>query len=418
MAPRGYSSASMHVVSLGEEFAEVRAATVALAQPLSAEDQMLQSMPDASPTKWHLAHTTWFFETFILVPAGLPPVDGSFAHLFNSYYESVGPRVARPSRGLLSRPSLVQVHDYRRRVDDAVLSLLQHPVSPQVEELLTLGLHHEQQHQELILTDIKHALAQNPTHPAYRPGPPPAPAEATPLTFTTHAEGLTAIGHQGGGFAFDNEGPRHRQYLRAFALADRLVTAGEYLQFMEDGGYRQPAHWLSDGWEAVRTQGWSAPAYWERTNGGWIQHTLTGTRPVHPAEPVCHLSQYEADAYARWAGARLPTEAEWEHAAAARPVDGNFVESGRLHPAPGRGQLFGDVWEWTSSAYAPYPGYRPPPGALGEYNGKFMSSQVVLRGGSCLSPRSHLRPTYRNFFPPGARWQMSGVRLAHDVEGA
>jgi ergothioneine biosynthesis protein EgtB len=404
---------------LRDEYVSVRGATAALAAPLTPEDHMVQSMPDASPAKWHLAHTTWFFETFVLAAyrPGYQPGNPAFAHLFNSYYEAVGPRVARAERGLVSRPALSEVHAYRHQIDEAVLSLLD-ALPPEGEALVTLGLNHEQQHQELLLTDIKHAFSRNVLRPAYRPAPAPAPGPPPPpLQFVPHAEGLAEIGHQGAAFAFDNEGPRHRVFLRGFALASRLVTCGEYLAFMEDGGYRQPALWLSEGWDLVRTQGWTAPLYWEQTDG-WMQHTLTGTRPIDPAEPVCHVSHYEADAFARWAGARLPTEGEWERAAAPRPVAGNFVESGRLHPVAAGSddlQLFGDVWEWTGSPYTPYPGYRAAAGALGEYNGKFMSNQMVLRGGSCLSPHSHLRASYRNFFSPTARWQMSGLRLAKDV---
>jgi ergothioneine biosynthesis protein EgtB len=404
--------------SLRDEFVTVRGTTTALAEPLTPEDQMVQSMPEASPTKWHLAHTTWFFETFVLAPfrPGYQPFDPAFAELFNSYYEAVGPRVARTERGMLSRPSLAEVHAYRRQVDEALLAALDAEQLPDPAlALVTLGLAHEQQHQELLLTDIKHALSRSPLRPAYRAAAElPASPPPRPLTFLPFADGLVSIGHEGPAFSFDNEGPRHPFYLQSFALASRLVTCGEYMAFMDDGGYRRPELWLSDGWDTARTQWWNAPLYWERRQGSWVFHTLTGTRLVDPAEPVCHVSHYEADAYARWASARLPTEAEWERAAAPRPVDGNFLETGRLHPTSGGG-LFGDVWQWTGSPYVPYPGYRPPAGALGEYNGKFMSNQMVLRGGSCLSPRSHLRATYRNFFPPAARWQMSGIRLARDA---
>jgi ergothioneine biosynthesis protein EgtB len=407
--------------SLRDDFLAVRGTTIALAEPLTPEDQMVQSMADASPTKWHLAHTTWFFETFVLGPfrPGYQPFHPAFAELYNSYYEAVGPRVARAERGLLSRPSLAEVHAYRRQVDEVVVgALAAEQLPPPALALVTLGLHHEQQHQELVLTDIKHALSRNPMRPTYRQGHRP-PAATPPLTFIPFAEGLVSIGQGGDGsaFAFDNEGPRHRVYLRPFALASRLVTCGEYLAFIDDGGYRRPELWLSDGWDTARSHSWKAPLYWAERQGdeiGWIHHTLGGTRPVDPAEPVCHVSHYEADAYARWADARLPTEAEWERAAAPRPVQGNFLESARLHPCGGD-DLYGDLWQWTGTPYAPYPGYRPPPGALGEYNGKFMSNQMVLRGGSCFSPRSHLRATYRNFFPPAARWQMTGIRLAQDA---
>jgi ergothioneine biosynthesis protein EgtB len=414
-----YNVSSMPRGGLREAFGSVRGTTTSLAEPLTPEDQTVQSMPDASPAKWHLAHTSWFFETFVLGPfrPGYRPFHPGYAVLFNSYYEAVGPRVARPERGVLSRPTVGDVQAYRRHVDAAVLDALDR-LPDEALELVTLGLHHEQQHQELLLTDIKHAFSRNPLRPAYATAPAPATARPVPpLTFTSFAEGLVAIGHQGPGFAFDNEGPRHKVYLGPFALADRLVTSGEFAAFIEDGGYRRPELWLSDGWDAVRVQSWTAPLYWERSDSGFVHHTLGGTRPVDPAEPVCHVSHYEADAYARWAGARLPTEPEWERAAAGQPVSGQFLDSGRLHPAPCGDQPspFGDVWQWTGSAYAPYPGYRPPPGALGEYNGKFMSNQMVLRGGSCLTPRSHVRDTYRNFFAPATRWQMSGIRLARDA---
>jgi ergothioneine biosynthesis protein EgtB len=413
---------------LGEALAEVRRATLRLAAPLSAEDQMVQSMPDASPTKWHLAHTTWFFETFVLAPRarGYRVFHDQFAYLFNSYYESVGPRHSRPARGLLSRPPLAEVQRYREHVDEALARFLgagAGDVDAATLDALELGLHHEQQHQELILTDVKHALAQNPLLPVYQADVErPAPRDAPALTYRSFEGGLVEVGDDGRRFAFDNERPRHRAYLEPFALASRLVTCGEYLDFMADGGYGRPALWLSAGVEAVTRGGWTAPLYWEERDGGWWQFTLGGPRLVERAAPVCHVSYYEADAFARWAGARLPTEAEWERGAADAPVDGSFVESGRLHPAPATAssagtlaQLYGDAWQWTSSAYAPYPGFATAPGALGEYNGKFMVGQMVLRGGSCASPRSHLRATYRNFFPPDARWQFSGVRLARDA---
>jgi ergothioneine biosynthesis protein EgtB len=393
-------------------------------------------MPDTSPTKWHLAHTAWFFETLVLGPAGEAPFDPDFGYLFNSYYEAIGPRHARPRRGMLSRPSLTQVLAYRADVDRRLLALLERlDAMPgdrraEVAALIDLGIHHEQQHQELILTDIKHALGESPLHPAYRAAPGGAaptgsgPRDAEPLGWVSHGDGVFSIGHGGEGFAFDNEAPRHKVYLRAFALADRPATAGEVMEFIADRGYARPQLWLSDGWAAAREGGWEAPLHWVRRDGAFFVFTLDGLRPVDPREPACHLSYYEADAFARWAGARLPTEAEWEVvASAAAPLPsprGNFVESGRLHPAPapaGQGprQLLGDVWEWTGSAYLPYPGFHPWEGAVGEYNGKFMSGQMVLRGGSCATPESHIRATYRNFFPPGARWQFSGVRLARDA---
>ena len=413
---------------LSTRYQEVRRQTEALAAPLSAEDMMVQSMPEASPTKWHLAHTTWFFETFLLsrFAESYQPVDPSFSFLFNSYYNAVGERLARPSRGIVSRPSLDEVRRYRRAIDERVLDALASMTSEVLaaaEPILTLGLHHEQQHQELILTDIKHAFGASPLRPSYAAGRGLRDdAEVRPLEWVDYPAGLHDIGHAGDGFAFDNEGPRHPQYVGAFRLADRLVTNAEYLRFMAEGGYDRPELWLSDGWDARRQHDWSAPLYWERVGKDWRSLTLCGLAPIDPAEPVGHVSYYEADAYARWAGARLPTEAEWEIAAQGVPLEGNFVESAHFHPRPAsRGgprpaQLFGDLWEWTQSAYLPYPGYRPAPGALGEYNGKFMCNQFVLRGGSCATPRSHIRPTYRNFFPPGARWQFTGIRLAADGE--
>jgi ergothioneine biosynthesis protein EgtB len=417
---------------LADALAEVRRVTQSLAAPLSAEDQMVQSMPDASPTKWHLAHTTWFFETFVLAPRapGYRVFDPHFNYLFNSYYESVGPRHLRPARGLLSRPSLAEVKRYREHVDEALQRFLREGgavADAATLEVIELGLHHEQQHQELILTDVKHALAQNPMAPAYRDDAAPAARGAAlddppPLAYRPCEGGLVEVGHAGPGFAFDNEGPRHRVYLRPFTLGTRLVTCGEVLDFMADGGYRRPTLWLAAGFEAVTRGAWTAPLYWEERDGAWWQFTLGGSRPVERAAPACHLSYYEADAVARWMGARLPTEFEWERAAAGAPVGGSFVESGRLHPASptpaangALGHLYGEVWQWTASAYAPYPGFVTAGGALGEYNGKFMVGQMVLRGGSCASPRSHLRATYRNFFPPDARWQFSGIRLARDA---
>jgi ergothioneine biosynthesis protein EgtB len=409
-------------MTLLERYRAVRAQTLALAAPLAPEDQMLQSMPDASPTKWHLGHTTWFFETFVLAPHAprYRIFADAYAFLFNSYYEGVGQRLDRAQRGQLSRPALAEVHGYRRHVDQAVERLLEDGAAPAIAEILDLGLHHEQQHQELLLTDIKHAFGLHPLSPAYAPAGAGEIATAdatTPARFRTFAEGLTSVGHAGGGFAFDNEGPRHRVWLRAFALAERPVTCGEYLAFMRDGGYARPELWLSEGWWEARAQGWCAPLYWQEREGRWTIYTLAGPREVDPAEIACHVSHFEADAFARWAGARLPTEEEWEHAAGDAPTVGHFADEGRFHPerAAGREGMFGDVWQWTASAYGAYPGYERPKGAIGEYNGKFMSGQMVLRGGSCLSPAGHLRATYRNFFPPAARWQMSGIRLARDA---
>jgi ergothioneine biosynthesis protein EgtB len=413
---------------LAERFDAVRRTTAWLCEGLSAEDCQLQSMDDASPVKWHLAHTTWFFETFVLEP-GLPgwqPLDPAYRVLFNSYYVGVGERHPRPQRGLLSRPTLAEVWAYRAAVEQAMRGWLATATDPALLALVELGLHHEQQHQELILTDLKHHFGCNPLAPAWRAAPPALPAVLQPLRFMPFDGGLVDIGHDGAGFAFDNEGPRHRVWLAPYALADRLVTQGEYLQFIEDGGYRRPELWLSAGWDEAQARGWQAPLHWRRGDaGGWRQFSLHGEQPLRAAEPVCHLSYYEADAYARWAGARLPTEAEWEHAAgsvetAPPQAFGSLLDDGRGHPAPaaagpGLKQLFGDCWEWTASAYLPYPGYRPAEGAVGEYNGKFMVDQMVLRGGSCATPRSHLRASYRNFFPSKARWQFSGLRLARDA---
>jgi len=404
---------------LTERYLDVRAATAELAARLSPEDALVQSMPDASPTKWHLAHTSWFFETFVLEPGvpGYKPVDPSYRHLFNSYYNSVGSMHPRAARGLITRPDLDEVLAYRDSVDTAVARALDGGLlDGALCDVLVLGLHHEQQHQELILTDLKHALFQNPLRPAYAAPPAGVRGRSRPLRWRSFDEQLVRIGHAGDGFAFDNETPRHRVFLHAYEIQDAPVNVERYLEFMDDGGYRRPELWVSDGWAAVLAKAWSAPLYWERDGDGeWRIFTLAGTRSLDTDEPVAHVSWYEADAYARWAGARLPTEAEWEHAAANEPLDGNFVESRRFHPAPSDGShTFGDVWEWTASAYAPYPGFRPLAGGLGEYNGKFMCNQLVLRGGSAATPQSHIRASYRNFFYPDARWQLSGIRLARD----
>ena len=409
--------------SLRRRYQEIRSTTLELTKPFSAEDQMLQSMPDASPAKWHLAHTTWFFETFILRPhvSGYRPFDSRYKHLFNSYYKQLGSHPVRGTRGLMSRPSLEEVHAYRAWVDDAMLRHLEdehEPTAPLVE----LGLNHEQQHQELILTDLKHALWSMPLRPE-RASWPRAVGGAPTLEWIAFEGGIHAVGHAGEGFAFDNEGPRHDVLLQPFRLASRLVTNGEYLEFMEDHGYTRPELWLSDGWDTVCAQQWTAPLYWEHLDeGSWQQFvrtaTQSGIREVDPAEPVCHISYYEADAYARWRGKRLPTEAEWEVAAVRMPVKGTMLEDNVFHPQSARGdgmqQVFGDVWEWTASPYVSYPGFKPEAGVIGEYNGKFMCNQFVLRGGSCVTPASHIRASYRNFFPPHARWQFSGIRLADD----
>ena len=412
-------SAKESLSTLVRKYAEVRARTEGLAEPLSPEDQAVQSMPDASPTKWHLAHTTWFYETFILAPSvpGYTHFDPRFTFLFNSYYKQLQGHPIRANRGLMSRPNLDEVREYRKYVDERMTELLERPLAADVAALVELGLNHEQQHQELILTDIKHALWSNPLHPAYLPLRNDPQQDPGPISWLGFDEGLREIGHAGAGFAFDNESPRHKVYLYPFRLASRLVTNREYLAFMADGGYRRPELWLSDGWDVAGANQWQAPLYWIHEDDHWFTFTLGGVRPLNLDEPVCHVSLYEADAYARWAGKRLPTEAEWEIAAAGCRIEGNLLETERYHPATPDGscalpQLFGDVWEWTASPYVGYPGYKPPAGLLGEYNGKFMCNQMVLRGGSCATPRSHIRATYRNFFPPAARWQFMGVRLA------
>jgi ergothioneine biosynthesis protein EgtB len=405
-------------VPLPELYRSVRSTTERLCAPLSAEDAVVQSMPDASPAKWHLAHATWFFETFVLERflAGYAPRDPSYRVLFNSYYNAVGPMYPRPERGMVTRPSLAEVFDYRRSVDEAVERVLARGDSDDaVAEVVVLGINHEQQHQELILTDIKHVLSRNPLLPAYHGRAAPRGDGSLPLRWSTFDEGIREIGHAGPAFAFDNERPRHRVFVHAFEIALRPVTNGEYAAFIEDGAYVEPALWLSDGWNWVRQNAIAAPFYWQRHEGCWHEFTLAGLREIDPAAPVCHLSFYESAAFAKWAGARLPTEQEWEVAASSAPLDGNFADDGWLHPAACPAErMFGDVWQWTASAYAPYPGYTEPDGALGEYNGKFMSGQMVLRGGSCATPRSHVRATYRNFFYPDARWQFSGLRLARD----
>ena len=407
--------------ALRERYREVRAQSLALAAPLSAEDQCVQSMPDASPTKWHLAHTTWFFETVLLQPhaGSYQPFDPRFRYLFNSYYEALGPRHPRPQRELLTRPALAEVLAYRAHVDEAVAALLEHAGEAAwraIEPVVTLGLQHEQQHQELIVTDILHAFWCNPLLPAYRSAPAPVlriAKLAAPLHWLAQAGGTAQIGHDGAGFAFDNETPRHAALLHPYAIADRLVNCAEYAQFIADGGYQRPELWLSDGWAAASAGGWRAPAYWLAPDdprlvhqgtaagklAGWQVFGLHGLRPLEPEAPVLQLSFYEAAAYAEWAGARLPTEFEWEAA----------------HDAPGIAQMTGHAWQWTRSSYDPYPGFRPFAGVAAEYNGKFMVGQLVLRGGSMATPAGHTRPSYRNFFPPAARWQFSGLRLAKDL---
>ncbi len=420
---------AQQAATAGVEFARVRRQSEALCRPLSAEDMMVQSCAEASPAKWHLAHTTWFFETFLLrefLP-GYREFDARFLWLFNSYYNAISDQPEKRLRASFSRPGLDAVFAYRRHVEEGIERLLESNPAPEVLERLALGLNHEQQHQELIATDIKHALWTNPLRTAYaagaapNPRPDPVPDPLPDRRYVEYGGGLLEVGFPGGGFSFDNELPRHAVYVRPFALASRLVTCAEYLDFMEAGGYRRPQLWLAEGWQCVQREGWQAPLYWMFEEGVWRIYTMGGRESFESlaATPVCHVSYFEADAFARWSGLSLPGEAEWEVAACAAPIEGNFLENGRLHPeACSRqsslhpAQLYGDVWEWTRSPYIAYPGFRPAPGALGEYNGKFMSNQMVLRGGSAVTPKSHVRATYRNFFPPATRWQFSGIRLA------
>jgi ergothioneine biosynthesis protein EgtB len=416
---------------LAARYRQVRDFSTRLCRNLQAEDYVVQSMPDVSPTKWHLAHTTWFFETFVLkvwmqrYRTEVP----QYAYLFNSYYNAAGEMHRRDLRGLISRPTVAETYRYRASVDDCLVKLLgdaDNALLDEIEPVLILGINHEQQHQELLITDIKHVFSQNPLYPVFEEA---SPARATstrigPQQFVEFDETIASIGHGGSEFAYDNEGPRHRALVPRFALSNRLITNGEYMAFIEAGGYTRPEFWLSLGWTTVNEQRWEAPLYWVKREGTWWNFTLSGFRPVDESEPVTHVSYFEADAYANWDGARLPTEFEWERASAGLPIDGNFADSHRFHPAAastssdgngGLQQMFGDVWEWTRSAYLPYPGYRAVPGALGEYNGKFMCNQMVLRGGSCATSRDHIRPTYRNFFQPDKRWQFTGIRLARDL---
>ena len=416
--------------TLVKRYQQVRQLTEQLCQPLETEDYVIQAMPDVSPPKWHLAHTSWFFETFVLSAAcpDYRALHAAYAYLFNSYYVAAGERYARPNRGILSRPTVEEVYRYRAYVDQHMTAFLEALHGEQFDTwapIVELGLHHEQQHQELLLTDLKYNFACNPLRPTYvRREHPPRPQRVSALQWLSLPEGVYRIGHDGQGFAFDNESPPHRSFVEPFQLASRLITNGEYLAFMADGGYARPELWLSMGWDTVQREGWKAPLYWEQQDGTWWMMTLAGMQPVQEAEPVCHVSYYEAEAYARWAKARLPTEVEWEVAARPLPIAGNFVEQRTFHPMPidqtdvgPLAQMFGDVWEWTQSHYSPYPGYTAPPGALGEYNGKFMANQFVLRGGSCATSVSHIRPTYRNFFPADARWQFMGIRLARTLPG-
>ncbi len=404
-------------------YEHVRRRSEQICEPLTVEDHGIQTMAEVSPPKWHLAHTTWFFEEFLLRLADLAyrPFHPRFGYLFNSYYQTVGRMHPRPQRGLLSRPATEEIYRYRAYVNEAMMGLMASVDDARWEDFafhVTLGLHHEQQHQELLLTDIKHIFACNPLRPVYIAAATPSGAVAAPQQWADFPAGMVRIGHDGPDFAYDNETPRHRAWLDDYRLATRLTTNAEYLEFMESGAYRRPELWLSDGWQTLQAKGWEAPLYWERLDGRWWHMTLHGMQPVDPHAPVCHVSLYEADAYARWRGARLPTEAEWENAAAQLPVAGNLYDSGELHPraavvaCQGLQQIFGDAWEWTQSPYAPYPGFKPLAGSLGEYNGKFMCNQAVLRGGSCVTPASHIRATYRNFFYPPDRWQFTGIRLA------
>ena len=408
-------------LDIARQYAAVRARSEQLCAHLPPDDLGLQAMDETSPLKWHLAHVSWFFETFILrhFAVGYRPHNPAFEMLFNSYYNGVGRPFPRPQRHLLSRPTLQDVYVYRRHVDASMQGVLD-GAGAEVSRRTVLGLHHEMQHQELMLADLKYNLAVNPLYPAYRESG-LAPVESVPLAYVGFGGGLVDLGDAGGAFCFDNDQPRHRHWLEPYALASRPVTNGEVLAFVEDGGYRDPLLWLSDGWAAVSQGGWAHPLYWRHVDGIWYEYTLHGLMPLDAGAPAVHLSYYEADAYARWAGGRLPTEQEWEHAAASRPVAGQFcAPDGRLHPDAGIDQdglhgLYGGVWEWTASPYSPYPGYRPAKGAIGEYNGKFMCNQQVLRGGSCATPAGHVRASYRNFFYPLDRWQFSGLRLARDA---
>jgi ergothioneine biosynthesis protein EgtB len=430
------SASQSRTERLRDRFNQIRNFTDALCAGLEPEDCVVQSMPDVSPTKWHLAHTTWFFETFILkkFSPGYRSEIPEYAYLFNSYYNAAGDMHRRDLRGLISRPTVSQAQRYRESVDSHIDELLSNPdesLLDEMEVILVLGFHHEQQHQELLITDIKHVFAQNPLYPVFRQRSRDVAAKKiTPIRFIDFEETETAIGHSGNEFSYDNEGPRHRALVPAFSLATRPVTNGEFIAFIEDNGYSRPEFWLSLGWMTVNEQRWNAPLYWTKRDGAWWNFTLSGLRPVDQSEPVTHVSYFEADAYANWAGARLPTEFEWERAALSCPIEGNFVETELFHPVPvgsavladkpGKDrrlhQMFGDVWEWTRSAYSPYPGYRVAPGALGEYNGKFMCNQYVLRGGSCATSRIHIRRTYRNFFQAEKRWQFTGIRLARDPQ--
>ncbi len=423
---RSYAGQGLESKAVAASYSAIRQASEALCEPLEPEDCCIQSMPDVSPTKWHLAHTSWLFETFVLKPglADYRSPNPLYEFLFNWYYNAVGEQYSRCRRGLLSRPTLSEVMAYRAHVDEAMDGLFAAGLASDLEQdllaVIEMGIHHEQQHQELMLMDIKHVFYRNPLRPAYRELPESSQQEVAPLTWLPFNGDLQSIGHNGEGFAYDNEAPQHRAYVESFLIADRLITCSEYVEFIEDGGYERPELWLSDAWQIIQTRAWKAPLYWECEDGQWQIMTLGGMRDLDPSEPVCHVSFYEADAYARWMGCWLPRESVWETVARKLPIEGNFREQDCLHPTPlvygtaGPAQMFGDVWEWTCSPYCAYPGYRARDGALGEYNGKFMCNQMVLRGGSCATPISHIRATYRNFFPPDARWPFTGIRLTKE----
>ena len=410
-------------------YRKVRALTEKLCEPLEPEDYVVQTMMDVSPTKWHLAHVTWFYETFILrkFDPDYRLLNDQYPYLFNSYYTQAGERHCRDQRGYLSRPTVREVYEYREYVDRNMIRMLERMSDSELKEVFPVfevGLNHEQQHQELLLTDVKHVLSVNPLRPIYRERENVAPNVSGSVPMRWHAieEGVYEVGHAGSSFSYDNEEPRHRVYLQPCEIAGRLVTNAEYLEFMEDGGYQRPELWLSAGWAWIEANGWTEPFYWEKGDTPREVFTLAGRQLLNPDEPVCHVRYFEADAYARWAGYRLPTEQKWEVVAAEVPIEGNFVQDGELHPMPAKGgvdhhpeQMYGDVWEWTRSQYSPYPGFKPLEGALGEYNGKFMCNQFVLRGGSCATSADHIRPTYRNFFAPESCWQFTGIRLARDV---
>ncbi len=415
---------SDQVFTLAQQYQQIRQFTEELCEPLVTEDYIIQAMPDVSPTKWHIAHVSWFFETFLLrdYDPSYKLLNETYPYLFNSYYVSAGNRWTRANRGLLSRPTVADVYQYRRYVDEHMLNFLEkidEDTAQEITPLMDIGFNHEQQHQELMLTDIKYNFSINPLYPVYRPYKTVKHGRIPTLGWVAYEAGVYHIGHHGDGFIFDNEAPRHRVFAERFQLSNRLITNGEFMEFIQDGGYEKTLLWLSMGWDAVQTNGWQAPLYWEKVDGTWYHYTLAGLRELDLDEPVTHVSYYEADAFARWAGARLPTEAEWEIAAQPLPIQGNFVDDRHYHPIPLNepptafpAQMYGDVWEWTASHYSPYPGYEPAPGSIGEYNGKFMANQFVLRGGSCATMANHIRPTYRNFFPGHARWQFMGFRLA------